>query len=208
AADAEFCVTDIAAPFINSSFGAPTALTGNFAMSTYPYSALGARLRVAPAPGWSVMLGAYDGNVAPGVFPDPTPGAALSNEFNHWGTHFALRQDEGAMLFAEVGWRHGDADTKIAPAPLSCGIKVGAAYHTDRFSDIGESTLLALGSNLAPMEVASVRGNYAFYAIAEQELWRETGTTGDGLGGFVRGVFAPQGRNFFRHSAETGLVYR
>ncbi|MFN0077469.1 MAG: carbohydrate porin [Prosthecobacter sp.] len=198
AADAEFCVTDMAAPFINGSFGAPTGLSGNFAYSNYPYSALGLSLHIDLTPEWCVLLGAYDGNVAPGVFPDPTPGAALSNELNHYGTHFALRHAEGAMFFAEVGWRHGDAGE----------IKVGGTFHTDAFADIGDVTLAANGSPLAPAVARSNEGNYALYAIAEHDLWRAAGTGGAGLGAFIRGVFTPPDRNFFSHTAEAGLVYR
>jgi porin len=196
AADVDFCVTEFAAPFINSA-GTPPALTANFPMSAFPYSALGVRLRMVPAACWSVQFGAYDGNVAPGVFPDPTPGAARSNEFNKHGTQFALRADEGAMLFAEIGWKHGDAGA----------IKVGGTYHTDRFGDIRDFTLAALGSRLAPTEAGSFRGNYAFYVIAEHDLWHEPGSAHDGLGGFIDATFAPADRNFFRHSAQAGLVY-
>lgn len=196
AADTEFAVVESAALFLHSDFGVPAAQSANFPMSCYPFSALGVRLRVEPAPGWSVMLAAYDGNPAPASLGDPTPGAALSHEFNHWNTHFALRPDEGAMLFAEVGWHTDDEDTKDAPAPLGFSIKVGGAYHTDRFA------------NLDRPDERGTRGNFNLYAIAERELWREPGTPHDGLTVFARGVFAPENRNFLRHSAEAGLVYR
>ncbi len=191
AADAEFAVVDSSALFISSDFGVPAALSANFPMSTYPFSALGVRLRIEPAPGWSVQAGAFDGNPAPGVIGDPTPGAAASNEFNHWGTHFALRGDEGAMFFAEIGWQRQGEDSKDAPAPLATSLKLGSAVHTDRFAT----------------ETGDTRGDYALYAIAERELWREPGTKQDGLTAFARGVFAPENRNFLGHSAEAGLVY-
>lgn len=199
AADADFAVTDTAAPFINSTFGAPSTLTGNFAMSTYPYSALGLRLRVQPALGWSVALGAYDGNVAPGVFHDPTPGAAPSNEFNKHGVHFALRRHEGAMFFGEIGWKQrGKRDASV---------KLGAAYHTDRFANIEDAISATLAGELTPRNARGFDGNYAFYVIGETELWHEPNTEHDGLGSFARAVFAPDNRNFFPWSAEAGLVY-
>jgi porin len=192
AADTEFAGVETAAVFMSSDFGVPAAMSANFPMSCYPFSTLGVRLRIEPAPGWSVQFGAYDGNPAPGVLGDPTPGVAASNEFNHWGTHFALRGDEGAMLFAEIGWQREGEDSKDTPAPLATSLKLGGAYHTDRFATTDGDT----------------RGNYALYAIAERELWREPGTKADGLTAFARAVFAPKNRNFLSHSAEAGLVYR
>src|SRR4029079_11609516 len=115
----------------------------------------GIRLRIKPASGWNLLLGAFDGNVAPGVFPDPTPGAAPSTEFNHWSTHLALRRDEGALLLAELGWQ-SDArdDNKGKVAPLGGMVKAGAIYHTDRSARIGDSTLAELGT-LDPSAEAS-----------------------------------------------------
>ena len=84
--DTEFCLSEMSEPFINSTFGLPTTVSENFALADYPFSAPGIRLRIKPAPGWNLLLGAFDGNVAPGVFPDPSPGAAPSTEFNHWST--------------------------------------------------------------------------------------------------------------------------
>lgn len=217
AADAEFGVMDLATPFIHSNFGPPGVVSNDFPSATYPYSALGVRLRIQPAPGWSVLFGIYDGNPAPGVFPDPSPGAAPSNEFNHWGTHFALRHDEGAMLFAEIGWRlnpppkgdksdNGGDDGKAeksegpGPRPLAGSYKVGGVYHTDEFSDIGDVTL-------GRANPRGVRGDSAFYLSAEQEVWREPGTKADGLAAFARVAFAPGDRNLFQHTVEAGLVY-
>jgi porin len=204
AADTDFAVIDTASPLVHSAFGTPIALTNNFAMSAYPYSALGARLRFEPAPGWSVLFGAYDGNVAPGVFRDPSPGAAPSNEFNHWGTHLALREDEGAMLFAEIGWRtapsNDERDAKSGPRPLVGAYKIGGVYHTDEFKDVGD---VAAGRETP----RGLRGNSALYLSAEQELWREPGTAGDGLASFARAAFTPSDRNLFRSSIEAGVVY-
>ena len=220
ASDAEFGVMDLASPFIHSNFGMPGVLADDFPSPTYPYSALGVRLRIQPAAGWSIMFGVYDGNPAPGVFPDPSPGAAPSNEFNHWGTHFALRHDEGAMLFAEVGWRlnpppKDDKDGNDAKSasdgkggkaeqpvsrPLAGSYKVGGVYHTDEFSNIGDVTL----GRATPR---GVHGDSAFYLSAEQEVWREAGTKADGLGIFARGAFAPGDRNLIQHTFEAGIVY-
>lgn len=208
AADSEFCVITAAGPFINSEFGTPATETGNFPMSSYPYSGLGARLRLGKPDGWSLLLAAFDGNVAPGVLADPTPGAAPSTEFNKHGLDFALRPDEGAMLFAEAGWHSPAPDKETTPEPLAGGVKFGGVYHTDRFGDIRGVTLGRLRPSPTPDEAGSVRGNYAAYAIAEHELWREPNTKSDGLTAFARAAFAPPDRNFFSHTADAGVVYQ
>ncbi|HEY5891812.1 MAG TPA: carbohydrate porin [Chthoniobacterales bacterium] len=200
AADVDFAVMGMAAPLVNSTFGAPFVLTGNFAMSTYPYSALGLRLGVEPVPGWNMKLGVYDGNVAPGVFHDPTPGASPSNEFNKHGIHFALRRHEGAMLFGEIEWEK--------PGLHDVAVKFGAVYHTDRFGAIYNATSATLKSRQLPRDAPGFGGNYAFYIIVERELWHERDTEHDGFGIFARVVVAPEDRNFFPWSAEIGLAYR
>ena len=206
AADEEFCVCKTAENFINSSFGIPGGLADNFAVASYPYGGLGVRFIAEPVPRFSIKLGIYDGNVASGVFPDPSPRATPSTEFDHWGTHFALRSSEGAMGLLELEWQHGDADSKAHPAPLTGDFIVGAAYHTDRFGLIEDRTLDDLGS---PRETVNsgIRGNYAIYGIAEHELWREPGSQKDGLAAFTRATFTPPGRNFFEYTTETGFVY-
>ena len=201
AADSEFAVTDSSTPFINSDFGAPAAMTLNFPISSYPYSALGIRLRIEPTDTCYLQVAAYDGNPAPGTNADPTPGAAASNEYNKHGTQFALRGDEGAMFFAEIGWHTPKPACGEKNAPLASSLKLGATYHTDSFADIRDTTL-------GLPHPRSHHGDTAIYFIAEREIWREPGTAADGLTAFLRTVFAPADRNFSNASAETGLAYR
>jgi len=224
AMDEEFAAgaTDLSPLFINSGFGVATAISGNFPVPIYAIAALGARVRLEPLDGLFFQAAIYDGNPAPAVLGDFSADAAASNEFNHFGTHAALRRDEGALLMGEVGYsfERPAEDREILPegasrrdGPLrSRGLggsyKAGFAYHTDTFADIREVTLAELGSSNAPDAVRDSEGNWAVYFSADQEVWREGGSETDGLGVFARATFAAPHRNFFSKSIETGAVYR
>jgi porin len=101
--DTEFAASDFAELFINSCFGLPTAITGNVPQPSYAIAALGARVKVQPTEWLYAQAAIYDGNPATASSPDPSPNAAATNEFNHYGTHWALRSDEGALVVGEVG---------------------------------------------------------------------------------------------------------
>ncbi len=224
AIDSEFAVggTEYSAFFMNSGFGADIAMSGNVPSPIYAIAALGVRLRFKPTDQLSLMAAAYDGNPAPGVLGDPTPGAAASNESNHHGTQWALRPDEGALLAFEIAYSRnppeeeqsdGKSDGKAAAKeaqperPLDGIYTLGVIYHTDRFADTRQITYSNLGSSLAPANVGSHRGDYGIYSTINQQLWRSSNGGPKKLGGFLRAMWAPQDRNFFGFAAETGLVY-
>jgi porin len=158
-----------------------------------------------------VQVAAYDGNPGTAASPDFSPDAVPSTEFNHFGTHWALRDAEGILFVAEVGKQFHQPESgapKGSPRGLAASYKAGVFFHTDTFSDVRDQTLMATGSSLAPAAVRSVEGNYGVYAVVDQELWREKGSDTDGLGSFARVVVVPGGRNAVNFSAEGGLVYR
>lgn len=216
AVDEEFGYSDYASVLINGGFGAPSAQSVSFPLPVYAIAAPGLRLRVEPREGLYVQVAAYDGNPAPGVVPDPSPDAAVSHEENHCGTDWSLRPSEGAFLIGEIGFRSNqppdcdDASCAKTPLPargLMGSYKLGVGWHTDTFSDSYDTTLIALGSSLAPAQARGVRGNTVLYFVADQELWREPDTQSQGLGAFLRGTFVPPGRNVVGCSIDAGLHY-
>ena len=233
AMDEEFAAgaTDLSPLFINAGFGVATAISGNFPTPIYPIAALGVRLRVEPVQGFFFQAAVYDGNPAPAVLGDASADAARTSEFNHFGTHAALRSDEGALLMGELGYSFNQPpeDREILPEGepqlepnatlggppragqrrgLAGSYKAGFGYHTDTFADIAEVTLTELASSRAPAALRDAEGNWAFYLSADQEVWREAGSETDGLGVFARATFAAPHRNLFSRSIETGAVYR
>lgn len=227
--DSEFAVLDAyGGLFVQSGFGAPEAFSANLPLPVYPNAAPGIRLRIEPIKGISIQAAVFDGNVAPGLAPDPSPNAAVSTEFNRHGTHWALRPDEGALFVGEISYRinqppeeelsatrtsaddrlPGTAAAPIKPARgLAGSYEAGFLYHTDGFADIYDVTLADLGSSLAPASARDRGANYAIYLNIEQEIWREPGSEDQGLGAFAHAVWMPPNRNYVEFSIEGGLYY-
>ena len=228
--DSEFAVLDAyGGLFVQSGFGVPEAFSANLPLPVFPNATPGVRLRVEPFQGFAIQAAVFDGNVAPGLVPDPSPNAAASTEFNRHGTHWALRPDEGALWVGEISYRFNQvpeeelsatrttADARPLGAPaapvvaargLAGSYEAGVLYHTDAFADIFEVTLADLGSSLAPSQARSRGANYAIYANIEQEVWREPGSETQGLGAFAHAAWMPQNRNFLEFSIEGGLHWR
>ena len=219
--DDEFYQSAAENAFIRPNFGWTSVLTLNIPLPTYPYAGPGVRLKVQPSIWSYVMIGAYGGNPAPGVFHDPSPNARPSNDFNKHGTQWDLRADEGAFLIAEGGVHfndppdpnaappsHGDGKKAVKePRGLFTSVKVGAAYDTDTFSDAYDARLIGIGSANAPAQTRARGGDWAVYAQADQELYRESGTETQGLSAFLHGTYMPPDRNAYDFSGEAGLVY-
>jgi porin len=158
------------------------------------------RLRIDPCQYGYFQFGAYDGN------PDRT----------HGGTDFNMSEDQGALLYFEFTLKINQS--KEAKGPPG-NIKVGGYYHTGDFADYYQGAFnafdtLATGSGLPPLSpgpASNHRGNYGFYLLADQMLWRETGKddpANQGLAGFFRVATAPSDRNLAQFGIDGGLVYK
>ncbi len=219
AEDDEFYQSLPAAVFVHSNFGEQASIGLNIPIPAYPIAGPGVRLRINPYACLSALFAAYGGNPASGVLRDPSPDAAPSTELNKHGTHWAWRRVEGALFVAEVNLHFNDlatanpamdADANKAekkPRGLSSSYKVGVAYHTDTFSEAYDKTLIGLSSSLAPAHARARGGDWAIYAMADQELSREPGTEHQGLSAFVHASFVPPDRNAYDFSGETGFAY-
>ena len=197
--------------FLNQTFFYPTLAfnvydqpffpVGSHALASTPYGAPGARLRIDPCPHAYVQFGAYDGN------PD--------RENN--GVHVNLNDNEGALLYFEVGLKLNQ--TPDADGPPG-NLKLGGYYHTDDFYDMYEGSFAAFDNVLTSMGAPplgvypnprSHSGNYGVYFLADQVLWREVGKEDpaqQGLIGFFRVAAAPEERNIASWGIDGGLVYK
>lgn len=185
--------------FLNQTFFYPTLAfnlydipgfpPGDHALPSTPYSSLGALVKWQPNDSFYVQAAVYDGN--------PDTGDS--------GTDIALSSSEGALLYFETGLRsNAGQDATGLPGSL----KLGGWYHTDDFYDVGTTIRSLVGLAAAP---TSHEGNYGFYLLAEQMLFRE-GDAKDpakqGLVAFGRLAAAPSDRNLAQFGVDGGVVYR
>lgn len=110
--NSEFYVTDPAALFVHSTYGLGTELTvsGLNGASTYPFTALGVRLKIQPNETIYIQSAVLDG--VPG---DPN---------NPKGTHIQFNDGDGAFIIAEAGY-----------TPEHSKLALGAWYYTNAFDN-------------------------------------------------------------------------
>ncbi|KWF35476.1 porin [Burkholderia diffusa] len=203
--DQEFMVSQYAATFMNATFGWPVLPSTDLPSGgpAYPLSSLGVRLRVKPANAWTAMVGVFDGNPAGRSDGD-------AQVLNAHGTNFNLRS--GAFVIGELQYALNapPADPKAPqPAGLPGTYKLGFWYqsqHTNdpRFGTDGLS-LANPASNGIP---ATHRGNYGFYAVADQMVWRPSADSPRSVGVFARVMGAPGDRNVVDFAANAGVTLK
>lgn len=205
--DQEFMVSSYANTFVNTMFG--WAGLPSYDMPSggpaYPLSALGVRARAQLSPSFTALVGVFDGN--------PAPGAGDPQRLNGNGTTFNLRN--GALYIGELQYavnppREGATG---ADAGKSTGLpgtyKVGLWYNNGRFADQRfDNTGLSLASPSSTGRTAQHRGDYSFYAVADQMVWRPNADEPRSVGVFARVMGAPGDRNLISVSANVGVVMK
>lgn len=210
AADAEFVISDYAALFLNGTFGWPAFMYMNLPEGGpgFPVGTLGMRLAVEPVSWFRFQTAAFQGNV-------------YAQDVNNHGFRWRLDAQNGFFFLneAQFRWNHRDNETGL-PGQL----KAGAWFHTAEFAE--------------PDSDSFVRGNYGFYLILDQMLYREPAKiventdaerksgksilsksdganvataeqkSEQGLGWFGRIAFEPQDRNFIGFYFDSGLTYK
>ena len=117
--------------------------------------------------------------------------------------------------------RAGDRRTAIQPTrrparwsrptrtdPLARTYKIGVWYDSESFADLRyDNTGLSLANPASDGIPASHRGDYAFYAVADQMIWRFADDPDRNINVFVRPMFTPlQDRNLIDFSLNAGLT--
>lgn len=196
AADTEFLVSQYAGLFVNSTFGWPgiTAVNLPSGGPAYPLATPGIRVKVAPMPGVSAMLGIFNGDPA-----GPGPGDPQRND--RGGVEFRAR--DPALIIGEAAYSYGAKDT------LSGTVKFGGWTHLGRFDSprfdaFGGSLADPAGSGIA----RRFRGNYGLYGVVDQLLYRVPGTEDGGLGVFARVSGSPGDRNLVDVYVDGGFTYK
>jgi porin len=194
--DQEFMVSAYGSVFVNSAFDWPVLAASDMPAGgpVYPLSALGVRVRAKASDAMTIMACLFDGNPAGSSEGDPP-----RNDPS--GTRFNLH--DGALIIAELQYGLNPA------GDLPGTYKIGAWYNTGRFSD--ERYDNAAGSLADPGSngyARQHRGDYSFYAMADQMIWRASPGSARGIGVFARVSGAPGDRNPISFSANAGLVLK
>jgi len=192
-ADSEFATSETAGLFVNSAFGWP-ALHGIVLPGggpAYPVPAPGVRVAFKPDDAWTVQAGVYSGN------------PLGRNDKNKHGLTFPLNQ--GVFAIAEAAYTHDYG------GGVTGTYKLGGWYNSRRFDDVRIATNgLSFADPNADPDPLRHRGNFAFYGVIDQVLWKspDAETTGRSLAAFARVVVAPEkNRNHVDFYADAGITY-
>lgn len=200
-ADTEFVISETSALFLNATLGFPAFMYMNLPDGgpVYPMGTPGIRLALTPVPSFTFRTAVFAGN-------------KFQQNVNRYGFRYSLDQEYGYFWINEAQLRwFRDEDSLGLPGSF----KVGAWFHTAKFAN--------------PSDGALLNGNYGFYFIVDQMLYRQPGkivaasenddktVSGDkaaptksnlGLNWFGRLGFEPQAQNFVGFYFDTGFTYK
>ena len=189
----EFLASPLYWNYVNNGFdGNPVAIFKNVpGVTAYPNATWGIRARVRPVKEVYLMAGLFNN--------DPEV-----NESKNHGVDFSLKGPY--FVIAETGYLRKQ---QKGSSGLPGNYKIGAYYHDGDYDDFyrdnfGHSHTL---SGNAPQ---THRGNWGFYILLDQMMYREGGPRSDqGLTPFVSLLFAPDKKiNQMPFFVNGGLVYK
>ncbi|MFP3563650.1 carbohydrate porin [Paraburkholderia sp. SIMBA_030] len=199
--DQEFITSTYSALFVNTMFGWPALPSYDMPNGgpAYPLSALGVRVRGQITPSLTALAGVFDG--------DPLG----NNPNNRSGTNFNLHN--GTLFIGELQYAiNQPADGEMVGASgggLPGTYKIGVWYHNGSFADQRyDNTGLSLANPASTGIAANHRGDYSFYAVADQMIWRPNPDEARSLGVFARVMGAPGDRNLVSVAANLGIVLK
>ena len=200
AVDQEFDISQYAGLFTNSTFGWP-ALSGTDLPSggnAYPLATPGIRVAYTPIDNLNLLAGVFNGDPA-------GHGDRFAQYRDRLGADFRVR--DGALAITEMQYSINQAKDA---AGLPGTYKIGSWYNTKSFADQRQNDL---GQSIADPAAAtpdarSHHGDWSFYAVADQLLYREAKTVDNGLGIFARAAIAPTDRNLVSAYGDAGVTYK
>ena len=199
--DQEFMTSQNSSLFVNTMFGWPALPSYDMPSGgpAYPLSALGARVRGQITPSLTALAGVFDG--------DPLG----NNPNNLSGTNFNLHN--GALYIGELQYAiNQPADGEMVGAGsngLPGTYKIGAWYNNGSFADQHyDNTGLSLANPASTGIARQHHGDYSFYAVADQMVWRPDPDGSRSLNVFARVMGAPGDRNLVSLSANLGVVLK
>jgi porin len=203
--DQEFMVSSNALDFVNTMFGWPMLPSADLPGGgpAYPLSALGVRLRARPIDPLTILLGVFNGSPTRNANGDPQKNDAH-------GTSFPL--DGGVLGIAEIQFAYPALGSMVMADqedPLSCTYRLGVWYDTEDFADQRyDTTGLSLADPNSNGTPASHKGDYAFYFVGDQMIYRFAEDSDRNINLFVRAMGTPlSDRNLITFSMNAGLLF-
>jgi porin len=190
--NSEFNALNSSALFLNSSHGIDPsiAFSGVLGPSIFPYTSLGARIKVNPAKGFIIQ-----GAVLDGVPSDPG---------NTRGTKVFLRERDGLFMIGEIGYHSSDADLntqsrryrlkqRLDPGiESSNNVALGGWYYTQERGVWGNPT--------------AAENEYGVYALGEYQVFADEQNSPQSLRVFARVGLANPDINILGGFAGAGFV--
>jgi porin len=202
--DQEFMGSQNANYFVNTMFGWPMLPSADLPGGgpAYPLSALGVRARAHLTDSITVLAGVFNGSPVSNNSGDP-------QMRNPSGTSFPL--NGGALAIAELQFAYPSSGTLVQANesdPLARTYKIGVWYDSESFADLRyDNTGLSLADPTSNGIAATHRGDYAFYAVADQMIYRFADDPDRNINVFIRPMFTPlQDRNLISFSLNAGLT--
>jgi porin len=198
AADDEFFVSQYASLFLNSTFGWPSILGINLPSGgpAYPLATPGLRVRYAFSPALTLSTAVFNGDPAP-------DGTGNPQRRDAGGTNF--RTDGGLFWISELAYC---TDIAIGGDDVPGTYRVGGWYHDGRFDDQRlDDAGLSLADPASNGVSASHRGDFGGYVIADQLLWRTSGSSDRGLAMFFRAGGNSTDRNLIEFHLDGGVTF-
>jgi porin len=197
AADVEFFFSSLSFMFLHSDWATITSANLPSGGPAYPLSTPGIRLKVDPTQDMSFLLAIFNGDPA-------GPGKGAEQNRNPHGLNF--RVNDPPLVIAETQFQanQGKENTGLART-----LKLGAWSHFGEFADqryANDGTLLAdpAGTGVA----AKRRGNYGFYGVIDQQIYRpKDGDAESGISFFSRLSYSPSDRNLIEFYIDGGFVF-
>ncbi len=196
-ADNEFFFSDLSNMFLQTDWPTITAVNLPGGAPAYPLSTPGARVKFDVGQEASFLLAVFNGDPAGPCAGDP-------DTCNRYGLNFRLRDPAFVIGEAQFRTNQGKADTGLART-----LKLGGWTHLGQFADqrfANDGTLLAnpAGSGVPALH----RGDYGFYGIIDQQLYRPRGGAADsGISVYGLASMTPSDRNLVDVQLNGGIVF-
>jgi porin len=216
AVDSEFMTSESGGKFINSSFAWPAIWATDLPNggNSYPLATPGARVKFDMTDKLTFLGAIYNGNPA---------GCVDGQRCNRNGTDFRLQ--DPPFVVEEIQYKYnqrakdggkdsekkgkekdkekGEASADLFSLPGV--LKFGAWQHFGNFRDVYSGTLIDADLCVSPR---GFWGNYGFYALVDQQIYRLASDPENGVFVFARIAGAPSDRNIVSFYIDGGVFFR